>query len=406
MHVNKKYIGLLFLLYISQGLSFGFQATALPLIMRSHGISLKSIGFAGMLSMPWVLKAFWAPLVDRYYNLAFGRRKSWILPMQSLLIVTMFTASFFNVSNLPFLLSIIFLLNLFAATQDIAVDGLAVDLLYPNELGLGNTAQVVGYKIGILIGGGLLVWASQYIGWSGLFVSMATIALIALIAIIMFNENQAINYRKREKINKTKTDFRLLVKTLSKTLRQPNALWIIGLIMLYKTGESMVDAMFKPFLLDSSFTASQIGLWLGTYGIVASLLGSFISGWMSTRIQIWKVLGLSLVLRLVPLIAQYILTLGQPSVQGVIITTLAEHFFGGMLTTVMFAFMMLSVNKTVSATHYTILASLEVIGRSPAVWASGFIAQIYGYGFLFAVGIFLSLLVLPFWWRAKMEVQY
>ena len=73
----------------------------------------------------------------------------------------------------------VLLMNLFAATMDIAVDGLAIDLLELRELGKGNIAQVVGYKIGMLTGGGLLVWASGWIGWEGLFLSMAVLVALS-----------------------------------------------------------------------------------------------------------------------------------------------------------------------------------------------------------------------------------
>ena len=65
--------------------------------------------------------------------------------------------------------------------MDIAVDGLAVDILHADELGYGNAAQVIGYKIGMLTGGGLLVWLSNRIDWDGLFVTMGV--LVGLVAL-------------------------------------------------------------------------------------------------------------------------------------------------------------------------------------------------------------------------------
>lgn len=155
--LNKK-IGLLFLLYLSQGLPFGFQVTALPVYLRSRNISLTIIGFASALALPWMLKALWAPLVDRFGIERIGRRKTWIIPLQLLLLGTvLFTATLSPGKNLAGILTAVFFMNLFAASQDIAVDGRAVDILRTNELGPGNAAQVCGYKTGMLISGGLLV---------------------------------------------------------------------------------------------------------------------------------------------------------------------------------------------------------------------------------------------------------
>ena len=153
-------LAILSALYLVEGLPFGFQAVALPVYLRSHGVSLEAIGLVGALSLPWILKPLWAPLIDRYGSARFGRRKSWIVPLQLALAMTCLLASQVPPERPSWLLSLVFLMNLFAATQDIAVDGWAVDLLSDEELGPGNAAQVVGYKVGMLTGGGLLVWPS------------------------------------------------------------------------------------------------------------------------------------------------------------------------------------------------------------------------------------------------------
>lgn len=158
---------LLFFLYLAQGLPFGFQAEVSgPL--RQAGVSLKVISLATLLSMPWMAKALWAPLVDRYGSARFGRRRSWIIPLQVLLAAPLIAAAFFPPpGGLLTLIVLIFFMNLLAATQDIAVDGLAVDLIRDRDLGLANIAQVVGYKCGMLLSGGLLLSLIDRIGWRG-----------------------------------------------------------------------------------------------------------------------------------------------------------------------------------------------------------------------------------------------
>jgi PAT family beta-lactamase induction signal transducer AmpG len=92
MATSPVKLSALLALYFSQGLPFGFQVTALPLILRSHGVSLKAIGLASLLSAPWMAKGLWAPFVDRYSLPGIGRRKTWILPMQAGLAVCAFLA--------------------------------------------------------------------------------------------------------------------------------------------------------------------------------------------------------------------------------------------------------------------------------------------------------------------------
>jgi PAT family beta-lactamase induction signal transducer AmpG len=392
---SYRKLGLLGALYFLQGMPFGFQTTALPVYLRAQGVSLKTIGFLMVLMLPWTAKALWAPLVDRYGSERIGRRKSWILPMQAGLVATCTAAAFVPVRGaLPLLLGLVFLMNLFAATQDIAVDALAVDLLEPRELGWGNTAQVMGYKLGMLTGGGLLVWASDSIGWRGLFLGMALLSLLVLGVAAVAREptRAAVPAPGAGPEDGGQTSWRELRERLLAALRLPGTVWLLLFISTYKLGESMVDALFKPFLVDAGFTPGQIGQWVGTWGTVASLLGSAAGGWLASRMPLLGSLALASLLRVFPLGLQWWLALHGPGESGVITATLAEHFFGGILTTAMFAFMMSRVDRRIGATHYTLLASVEVLGKGPGGFAAGILATDAGWSYarVFLVGMVLS----------------
>lgn len=391
MRISARKLGLLGALYFVQGMPFGFQVTALPVYLRTQGISVKTISFLGLLSAPWMLKALWAPLVDRYGSERIGRRKSWILPLQLALAATCAAAAFaLSQGTLPMLLGLVFLMNLFAATQDIAVDGLAVDLLNREELGLGNSAQVVGYKVGMLTGGGLLVWASERIGWQGLFLSMAALCLVVF-GITLFA-------REPRPTASTSTGpgprvhWREVLQRLKAAMLLPGARWLLLFIGTYKLGEMMTDVLYKPFLVDAGITAGQIGLWLGTWGITTSLLGSLVGGVLATRMPLLGALTLTASLRILPLVGRWWLASSGVTEAGFVGVTLAEEFFGGALTTVMFAFMMSRVDRRIGATHYTLLASVEVLGKFPGGPIGGVLAQDYGWSYarVFLLGIVLS----------------
>jgi PAT family beta-lactamase induction signal transducer AmpG len=381
---------LLLSLYFVEGLPFGFQAKTLTALLRSQGVSLVGVGFAGALSLPWLLKALWAPLVDRYGSARFGRRRSWIVPLHALLALTSLAAAAVADQLQP-LLACVFLLNLFAATQDIAVDGWAVELLGERELGPGNAAQVVGYKLGMLTSGGLLVWATQWIGWSGLFCAMALFCLLAMGLVLATPESPAARALPRLPLKE-------VLLRLRQAARLPGTGWLLAVVATYKLGESLVDAMFRPFLIDSGFTPAQLGLWMGT-GSVASIAGSLAGGVLAARLPLVRAVAITAAIRVVPLLLQVWLAarassgpLDPTAVIGVVI---AEDFFGGALTTAMFALMMSRVDARIGGTHYTLLASLEVLGKSPGTWASGALAQALGYTSLFGLGALLSLAFLP-----------
>lgn len=404
VNFKKFYIlTLLLFLYLSQGLPFGFQVTALPVYLRENGISLTIIGYSTALALPWLLKALWSPIIDSFWSRRMGRRRTWIIPLQLLMIISMLSAFYTCRMGLVPLLVNIFIMNLFAATQDIAVDGLAVDILKEADLGFGNTAQVAGYKLGMIISGGVLVWLSSIIHWNFLFIIMGAIAAIPLVLVIFFREGGDSEISDEESI-----DIKGVVSVFIDSVKYPAFKWLLLFVGTYKLGEIMIDVMFKPFLIDAGITSAEIGLWVGTYGMGASIAGSLAGGYLASRLHVYRALFIASIARLIPLIFITVLTFGIPGRGYVAASTLFEHFFGGMLTTTLFAFMMWNSDKRIGATHYTILACVEVLGKTPGSIFSGVIAESAGYTFTFITGTVISaavILILPLYRRSLIKEQ-
>ena len=389
----------LLFLYFAQGLPFGFQATALPLLLRERGASLEIIGFAGLLALPWLGKPLWAPLVDRTGNARFGRRKSWIVPMQLALCLCALLAA--QVDDLRVLALIVLFMNLFAATQDIAVDALAVSRLSPAQLGIGNAIQVVGYKLGMLTGGGLLVWASARIGWEGLFYAMAGLMLAVLLLTLTLRENPDDTSHIERPV-----PFRALLQRLKAALKQPSAAAVILIVLSYKSGETLADHMWKPLLLARGFRSSDIGLWAGTFGMAASIAGSGLAAFVVRKLSIPRALLWASAFRVLGMAGEWWVSSAQRvSADSVVFVTCLEHLAGGALTTVLFALMMRHTDRQIGATHFTLLASLEVLGKAPFGPISGFMAQRLSYEsvFLTATALSVAFVFLVQGMRPKLE---
>jgi hypothetical protein len=150
--------------------------------------------------------------------------------------------------------------------------------------------------------------------------------------------------------------------------------------------------MFQPFLVDRGYEREELGLLVGTYGMAGSIAGSLAGGVLATFVRLERALWIAGTLRAIPLVGVLALALGPPPSPGdVIAVTVAEHLFGGALTTVAFAFMMSRVDPTIGASHYTALASVEVMGKAAFGLSSGAIAEATSYPFVFAAGLTLSL---------------
>lgn len=376
-------------LYFVEGLPFGFQATTLPVLLRDGGASLTAVGLAGALALPWLLKPLWAPWIDRAVQTS-GRRR-WLLITQLTMLAIAVLGSV--VASAPaMLMGVVFLMNLAAATMDIVVDGFAVEVLRERDLGLGNAAQVVGYKLGMLAGGGLLLWLVGSLGPRVMFAAMAVSIAAVLPVSLTLQEPPP---RDPAAILTTTQ----AVATLRRWLTHRYAWWLLAAVASYKLGESMADAMFKPFVLDAGFSKEQIGLWIGTWGMLFSVAGSLSGGLMALRLPLTRALAIAATLRVAPLCGQWWLsTLDLPSSRAIVAITCSEHFFGGALTTVMFALMMASVDKRIGGSHFTVLAAVEVVGKTPSSWLSGVLADQYSYNVVFAIAVVQSALFLALLW--------
>lgn len=155
-------VALLLFLYVLQGIPLGV-AGSIPMLLQSRGVSYKDQAIFSFVFWPFSIKLLWAPLVDSLYLSSFGRRKSWLVPIQYLIGVFMIFLSY-HVNSLIgseksgdgvsvyFLTFIFFMLNFLAATQDIAVDGWALTMLSRRNVGWASTCNSVGQTAGYFLG--------------------------------------------------------------------------------------------------------------------------------------------------------------------------------------------------------------------------------------------------------------
>jgi MFS family permease len=375
-------LGLLGALYFSQGLPFGFFNQGLPVLLRQRGFSLAEIGLSSLLAAPWALKWLWSPLVDRWYSPAWGRRRSWILPLQLLTVCILLALALTGgVASLHVLLAAVLLLNLLAATQDIATDGLAVQLLAAPERGIANGIQVAGYRFGMIIGGGaLLIWHDR-LGSAGTFAVMALLTALATLPILVSREPAApgaVSERAR----------------VLHWLRRPGALGLLGLLVAYKAGDAFATGMLRPFLVDRGLTLADVGWLLGTVGFVSGLFGALLGGALVNRLGRKSALvGFGLLQALT--VAGYAWLASVPLSRTWLYWLCgAEHFASGMATAALFTCMMDWCSDEASATDYTVQASGVVIATGAASALAGVSAQLFGYVAHFVLATLLALLAL------------
>jgi MFS family permease len=378
--VSRSYkIWLLSSLYVAQGIPFGFFTQALPVLLRDAGLSLKAISATSLLFLPWALKFLWAPFVDHT-----GTRRQWLLPLQLAAVIGALLLARLDLGHGYLLvLAAAFVFNLIAACQDIATDGLAVRVLDPRERGLANGIQVGAYRIGMILGGGLLLWVFARSDWHTTFLCMAVLLALTALPVLLLREPARAEGTPRP-------SFGQMAAGWLARLRQPGMLGFIALICFYKFGDSMVAALIGPFMNDAGLSKETIALIKGTVGSGASLLGAAAGGWYAYRAGRRRALLVCGLLQTASLLFYVAAALGAGGIAMFWAGSVAEHVFGGMATVALFTLMMDASDPEHAGTDYTLLACAIVFAMGLANFTAASIADAVGYAPTFVLGTLVS----------------
>ncbi|MFZ5723226.1 MAG: MFS transporter [Pseudomonadota bacterium] len=392
---DARLFGLLACLYFAQGLPSGLLGKALPTLLREHGVSLSAIGFTALLATPWALKFLWAPFVDR-----FGTRRQWLLALNTLTLALMLLLASRDIGDwignllLPFML-VLFLVNLTAATQDIATDGLAVSRLTPRLRGPGNSVQVIGYKIGMVIGGGVLLVLVDRHGWSLSYGALSLLIIGVLLPLLFMREPP------RDVVAATHVRWhgmRGYLQLFRDFMRRPGLGWWLVAVAAFKLGDALASRMIGPLLRDSGLSLTDIGVLTGVTGSVAGIAGALAGGLLLVRIGQRSALLLFGALQAAGLLGYLWVVDGLPSLPVLYLIVCCEQFADGLSTVALFTAMMEVCRRASPGTDYTLQASLQVTLAGLATLASGVVADALGYGAVFVAGAALTLLALvPVW---------
>lgn len=371
---------LLTALYFAQGLPYGFFTTALPVVLRESGYSLVKISATGFLFLPWALKFLWAPYVDRY-----GTRRRWLLGLQLGAAAVALGMAFLELSTtLRWLFVGIFVVNALSATQDIVTDGLAVRLLGVRQRGVGNGIQVGAYRIGMICGGGLLLWLFSLAGWRALFVSMSVLLIATTIPVLLARRRLA----EADTETAVESDAGSLPRTALLTigwlsrLRRPGMVAFIGLVALFKFGNSMGSALVGPFMSDSGLTLAQIAFVDGGLSSVAALAGAGLGAWLTFRYGRRQSLLVGGVTQTASLALYVVASFGVGGFPLLVTASVA--------TVAIFALMMDAADKRFAGADYTLVACAVVFSQGAAGLAAGVVGDAFGFTAVFGVALILS----------------
>jgi predicted MFS family arabinose efflux permease len=279
-----------------------------------------------------------------------------------------------------------FLAAFFAATQDVFVDAFAVRVLTEDQRGFGNTAQVAGYRVGMMIGGAALLLLVGRLGERATLLSCAGVVGVASIGAFMGSESDAPPEPEKKK------ESALSVWTLVKQIVQGEAKWVVVLAATYKLGLHMAGGLLKLMVVDYGWSKADIGEKVVTYGAVAALAGSAAGGAAHRFIKEKRALVIALVFQAM-VCAPLILVDRLHAPIGLTTFAIAmEHFGSGFGTTILFAALMTATRPANAGLHYTILTSLNALAIGIGSQVGGVLADQIGKDATFAVATVVCLL--------------
>lgn len=365
----QRIFAILFLGFVS-GLPLALTGQAMQAWLAVDGVAIATIGFLALVGMPYTFKFLWAPLMDRFEPPFLGRRRGWLVLTQLMLAGVIYYLSTLVFAETPRLFALCALLLAFlSASQDIVIDAYRTDLLEESERGIGASMSVLGYRIGMILSGGVaLIWADQWQSWARVYAVMAMIILGAGVFSLLFLPSVKSEVKplqsdpKRELLgfvalvagvlvsaylvrqmfvvagvdlespNKwlqlayiltsvavalplglmasRAVGFATLNQSLSSYFSQKSAWAFLILIILYKLGDAFAGSLLTPFLLKGMlFSQVEVGIVNKVMGIWLTIIGAFVAGLLMMRLSLFQALMSFGVLQLVSNFGFYVLAL-------------------------------------------------------------------------------------------------
>ena len=258
----------------SSGLPLLLTGSTLKFWMREEGLDLSTIGVFGLVGLPYTLKFVWAPLMDHIIPPFLGRRRGWMLLTQIALFGAIASIALLNpAENLPALAVVCLLITFFSASQDIVLDAYRRESLHDEELGIGSSIFIYGYRLGMLVAGAFAFFLADQdaISWQTVYAIMGTFMLIGILTTLFAPEPPL--------PSDPPSSFQEAVAgPFVEFFQRPQALLILVFILLYKIGDSMGSEMISPLMVDLGVSKTEYATIVKLFGMIALIGGGLIGG--------------------------------------------------------------------------------------------------------------------------------
>lgn len=393
----------MFILGFSSGLPLALLTSTLQAWYASSGLSVLATGALSLVSLPYAYRIFWGPIVDRYSLNAYGRRRSWILSMQMLLLLGFNLMAWFTPDQYPKLLAFLALvLACFSATQDIAIDAHRAEYLPTKQHALGASFAVFGYRLALLVSGGLALIMADKLGWAYTYRFMGFVMSIGVAAVILSKEPVVAPHEAKnlsESFLEPVRDF----------LSRPRIIALLLFIFFYKLGEAFTtttSGIVMPFLIQGlGFSLETIGYINKMLGIASILAGGLVCGFILLRCTLYRALLYFGIIQAGTNIFFVLLAMTGKNVLLLSIAVFSDNFAAGMGSTALVALFMRLVNKRFTGTQFSMLVALSTLPRVISGPVAATVQMSIGWVGLYQLSVVCALLFIPFLFLIKEQTR-
>lgn len=378
---------ILLILGFASGLPLALTSGTLQAWMTVENIDLKTIGFFSLVGQAYVFKFLWSPVMDRYTPPFLGRRRGWLLATQCLLLIAIAAMGFLEPSSqLRWMAALAVVIAFCSASQDIVFDAWKTDVLPTEERGAGAAISVLGYRLGMLVSGGLALWlADKWLGWQGMYWLMAALLIPCIIATLLAPEPSDV-------IPVPKSLEQAVVAPLKDFFGRNNAWLILLLIVMYKLGDAFAMSLTTTFLIRGvGFDAGQVGMVNKTLGLFATILGALYGGVLMQRLTLFRALLIFGILQGVSNAGYWMLSITDKHIYSMAAAVFFENLCGGMGTAAFVALLMTLCNKSFSATQFALLSALSAVGRVYVGPIAGWFVEAHGWPTFYLFSVFAAI---------------
>jgi MFS transporter, PAT family, beta-lactamase induction signal transducer AmpG len=369
----------------SSGLPLGLPRGTLQVWMTTVGVDLKTIGIFSLIGLPYTLKFLWSPFMDRFVPPFLGRRRGWIAIVQFALFIGITALAFSSPEKAVIALAGLALFVAFtSASQDIVIDAYRTDVLSQEERGMGTAVFIIGYRIGMLVSGGLALVLSDYMGWRNTYIVMALFMGFSIVATFLSPEPDG-------QTVPPKTVADAVWGPLKDFFLRPSAILLFLAIIFYKLGDSYAGSLSQVFLIKVGFSATDVGAIYKGFGFAASIVGVTLGGTLMIRLRLLKSLLIFGVFQMISNLSFMLVAWLGKSYEAMVFAVIFENLSGGLGDAAFVAFLMSLCNKKFTATQYALLSSLAAIGRTFVGPTSGYVVEWIGWSNFFLFTAFTAL---------------